>query len=91
MFEVLGGDVCVLNNPELVEANPAREIEYRFCQGRFIIWGSRDPCSLATEVVLAGVEGGAWGVGSANGDPLNLRMSRWARGRFRLPSSTTQH
>lgn len=35
-----------------------REITYRFCQGRFIIWGSRDPCELATELALAGVEGG---------------------------------
>lgn len=79
------GVVCVLNNPELVEASrTVREITYRFCQGRFIIWGSRDPCELATELELAGVEGG-----SANGDPLNLRMSRWARVRFRLPSSTS--
>lgn len=36
---------------------------------------------LATELELAG--------GSANGDPLNLRMSRWPRVRFRLPSTSS--
>lgn len=58
-------------------------MDYRFCQGRFIIWASRDPCRLATELVLAGRGP------SANGAPLNLRMSRWPRVRFRLPSSTS--
>lgn len=78
--------LCVfLNNPELVEASRSGERDsLQVLPGAFYYLGLEGPLR-ASDGACAGRGGG----GSANGDPLNLRMSRWPRERFRLPSSTS--